>query len=90
MVSASSHSQYEIQLGDIGCDPKCLLTSLMFGNQAPQIQLLKFNQNIMISFSHHINTIPMDGQKSKNIYEKSNHTSLLRTGNFSTTSHLMN
>lgn len=65
-VSAPSHSQYEIQLGDIGCGPKSPLTSLMFRKQARQTQLLKFNQNIMISSSHHINTKPTDGQKAKN------------------------
>lgn len=46
----------------------------MFGNQAHQIQLLKFNQNIMRSSSHHVNTKPTDGQKAKNIYEQTNHT----------------
>lgn len=41
----------------------------MFGNQAGRKQLLKFHQSIMMSSSHHINTKPTDGQKSKNIYE---------------------
>lgn len=73
-VSASSHSQYEIQFGDTGYDPKIPLTSLVFGNQAHQIQLLQFNKNVIISSSCSLNMESTDGQKAKHIYEQSNPT----------------
>lgn len=67
-TSASSPSPHEMRLSDKRYDPKSPLTSLVFGNQVHQIQLIKFNQNIMVSSSHDVNTEPTDGPKAKNIY----------------------